>query len=177
MKRLKSLMPVFGCAVAIAACGGGSDAIGAEPLNPSEMVAAHNVLRSQVGVAALTYSDSLAASAQVWADKLKASNNCNMQHSSGAVGENLYWASAWSNGPAQNVKSTQVVTAWGNEKADYTYASNRCTAGKMCGHYTQVVWKDTTSVGCGMAVCDNPKNQVWVCQYSPAGNYVGQRPY
>lgn len=146
-------------------------------VQPSEIVAAHNALRAQVGVAGLTYSDTLAASAQAWANQLKTTNNCSMKHSGGSVGENLYWASAWSNGPAQSVKSADVVNTWGAEKADYTYASNTCTAGKVCGHYTQVVWKSTTSVGCGMAVCDSPKNQVWVCQYSPAGNYVGQKPY
>lgn len=146
-------------------------------VNPSEMVAAHNIWRSEVGVGGVTYSETLAASAQAWADHLKATRNCSMQHSNGKEGENLYWGGAWSNGPAQDVKSKEVVDAWGSEKKDYTYSSNSCGAGKVCGHYTQVVWKNTTHVGCGMAVCDNPKNQVWVCQYLPAGNWVGQKPY
>ncbi|MDO9190699.1 MAG: CAP domain-containing protein [Sulfurimicrobium sp.] len=46
----------------------------------------------------------------------------------------------------------------------------------MCGHYTQLVWKKTTAVGCGMAVCGS-RDQIWVCQYSPAGNWAGQKPY
>lgn len=146
-------------------------------LNANEIVAAHNTWRTEVGVAPLTYSDTLAASAQAWADTLKSTKNCALSHSGGATGENLYWAGAWSNGPAQSITSTEVVNAWGNEKADYTYATNSCAANKACGHYTQIVWKNTTSVGCGVAVCDSPKNQVWVCQYSPAGNYVGQKPY
>lgn len=169
-----------GSVVCLIGCGGAADAVQstASGVQPSDIVAAHNMWRAQVGVAGLTYSDTLAASAQVWANHLKTTNNCNMQHSTGGtVGENLYWASAWSNGAVQNVKSADVVNAWGGEKADYTYTTNTCAAGKVCGHYTQVVWKNTTSVGCGMAVCDSPKNQVWVCQYSPAGNYVGQKPY
>ena len=188
MQFLQSKIPSQGWLIVaslalLAGCGGNaSDAVAASTtitgVQPSEIIAAHNAWRSQVGVGALTYSDTLAASAQAWANQLKTSNNCDMKHSGASgVGENLYWASAWSNGPAQNVKSADVVNAWGAEKADYTYATNTCAAGKVCGHYTQVVWKSTTSVGCGMAVCDSPKNQVWVCQYAPAGNYVGQKPY
>lgn len=146
-------------------------------VQPSEIVAAHNALRTQVGVAGLTYSDTLAAAAQAWANELKTTNNCDMEHSNTDAGENLYWASAWSNGPAQDIKSADVVNAWAAEKANYIYSSNTCTANNGCGHYTQMVWKNTTSVGCGMAVCNSPKNQVWVCQYAPAGNYDGEKPY
>lgn len=167
-------------ALALAACGGGAGAefAGGQPVNAADMVAAHNAVRGQVGVPALVYSDTLAASAQAWADTRKTTRNCNMQHSSsGTVGENLYWASAWSSGAAQSVSAQAVVAAWASEKADYTHPTNTCAAGKVCGHYTQLVWKNTTAVGCGMALCDSPKNQVWVCQYSPPGNYVGQAPY
>ncbi|MDD2776179.1 MAG: CAP domain-containing protein [Gallionella sp.] len=146
-------------------------------VTPKEMVLAHNIWRAQVGVGGVTYSEELAASAQAWADHLKTTRNCSMQHSQGKEGENLYWAGAWSNGPAQDVMSKEVVDSWASEKKDYTYADNSCAAGKVCGHYTQVVWRDTTTVGCGMAMCDSPKNQVWVCQYLPAGNWVGQKPY
>ncbi|MDD4964333.1 MAG: CAP domain-containing protein [Gallionella sp.] len=142
----------------------------------TEMVAAHNRWRAQVGVPDIAYSDMLEASAQEWADNLKNTRQCRMQHSPGHLGENLYWAGPWSNGPKQDVSSTQVVNSWSSEKSDYNYADNRCAEGKVCGHYTQVVWKNTTSVGCAVAVCrDN--SQVWVCQYKPAGNYVGQKPY
>ena len=36
---------------------------------------------------------------------------------------------------------------------------------------------DAQQIGCGMAVCDDTKQQIWVCQYEPAGNWVGERPY
>jgi pathogenesis-related protein 1 len=45
----------------------------------------------------------------------------------------------------------------------------------VCGHYTQIVWRDTTSVGCAAQSC--PQGEIWVCDYSPPGNYVGQHPY
>ncbi len=146
-----------------------------------EMVAAHNRWRQQVGVPALHWAADLGDIAQQWANHLRETNSCNMVHSdAGQLGENLHWASAvqWSDGRTQKkeVSPTQTADSWGAEKAHYNYAANRCTKGKMCGHYTQMVWKSTTELGCGMAVCADA-SQVWVCNYRPAGNYVGRKPY
>lgn len=152
-------------------------------IDATSIVAAHNKWRSEVGTAGLSYSPALAVSAQAWADKLKQSNHCQMRHSNGGghYGENLYWASAltWSDGSRepQRVSPEEVVDSWGSEKQDYDYSSNRCAQGKMCGHYTQMVWRTTTIVGCAKAVCEDSQEQVWVCQYQPAGNWVGKKPY
>jgi pathogenesis-related protein 1 len=143
---------------------------------PSEIVAAHNVWRAEVGVPPIIYSNEVAASAQAWADHLKSTNNCHLMHSSGSNGENLFWAGAWSNGPAQDIHSADPINSWADEKRDYDAAKNECADGKVCGHYTQVVWKNSTTVGCAMAMCPN-NDQVWVCQYAPSGNWVGQKPY
>ena len=147
-------------------------------------VTAHNTWRADIGVTEkISYSTALSVSAQVWADNLKQANHCQMRHSKpdGKYGENLYWGSAmnWSDGrkELQKVTPQQVVDAWGSEKADYNYKNNSCAPGKMCGHYTQMVWRSTTTVGCAMAVCEDTKQQVWVCQYQPAGNIIGDKPY
>ena len=152
--------------------------------DPAAFVAAHNKWRAEVGVKEkLNYSPALAVFAQVWADNLKQTNHCQMRHSKpdGKYGENLYWASAlnWSDGrkELQKISPQQVVDGWGSEKVDYDYANNSCTPGKMCGHYTQLVWRTTRTVGCAMAVCGDTQQQVWVCQYQPAGNWVGKKPY
>jgi len=42
-----------------------------------------------------------------------------------------------------------VLNAWAAESRDYDYISNRCSG--VCGHYTQIVWRDTKEVGCAMA--------------------------
>ena len=156
----------------------------AEEIDTAVFVVAHNKWRAEVGVKEkLSYSPILAASAQAWADNLKQTNHCQMRHSksNGQYGENLYWASAmtWSDGSRelQKVTPDKVVDSWGSEKAGYDYATNHCTPGKMCGHYTQVVWRTTTAVGCARAVCEDTQEQVWVCQYQPAGNWVGRKPY
>jgi len=156
----------------------------AADLDSAAFVTAHNTWRAQVGVKEkLSYSPQLAASAQAWADTLKQGNHCRMRHSEpkGRYGENLFWASAmkWSDGrlELQRVTPQKVVDSWGSEKSDYNYSSNSCAAGKMCGHYTQVVWRATRKVGCAMAVCEDTRQQIWVCQYQPAGNWVGDKPY
>ena len=147
---------------------------------------AHNRIRNQHNLAPMKWSASLASYAQEWASQLASANNCQMKHrpNSGAFkqryGENLYWASptTWSDGrkEVQPVTVHDVVNAWASEVKDYNYANNSCKPGKQCGHYTQIVWKSSTEVGCGYAQCSD-KGQLWVCNYSPAGNYVGQKPY
>jgi pathogenesis-related protein 1 len=156
----------------------------ADEIDAAAIVATHNKWRTDAGVTEpLSYSTRLAKSAQVWANHLKRSNHCQMQHSNtkGQYGENLFWASArmWSDGrkELQKVSPAEVIDSWGSEKADYNPARNECRAGAVCGHYTQMVWRETTEVGCGMATCRASHEQVWVCHYQPAGNFSGERPY
>ena len=79
------------------------------------------------------------------------------------------------------------VQAWFDEKQWYNIASNTCTAprGEACGHYTQVVWADTTHLGCAEAECKNVRfgddvvetAKIQFCNYGPGGNIQGQKPY
>jgi hypothetical protein len=47
-----------------------------------------------------------------------------------------------------------------------------------CGHYTQVVWGFSTTVGCAYAYCPTTTYiNYWLCAYGPGGNYMGQTPY
>ena len=147
-------------------------------VDPSSMVAAHNKWRSEVGVPDIKWSETLAKTAQAWADNLK-SKGCVLEHSKDSgYGENLYWAGpvTWSDGrtEVQSITPQKVVDNWGSEKQNYNHSKNSCSG--VCGHYTQVVWKNSMEVGCGMAICDN-KSQVWVCNYNPPGNVEGEKPY
>ncbi len=150
-------------------------------------VLAHNKVRTAHGLNPLRWSDSLAAYAQEWADQLANTNNCKMRHrpSNGGRfnqkhGENLWWASprVWSDGlkEVQNITIDRVVKDWADEKPFYNYNANTCKAGEQCGHYTQIVWRETTEVGCAYQQCRD-KSQLWVCNYNPPGNYIGERPY
>lgn len=133
------------------------------------LLAAHNAWRQKVGVPPLQWSASLARFAQQWADTLQA-QDCRPEHRpANAYGENIEWASG------QRLTPEQVVALWGGEKKFYSYAANSCQFGKNCLHYTQLVWRSTTAVGCGLARCGN--SEVWVCNYAPPGNWVGKKPY
>ena len=152
-------------------------------IDRTAILSAHNKWRAQAGVGKLSYSPELEASAQAWADSLKINNHCQMRHSQagGKYGENLYWASAitWSDvrRELQKVTPETPVDSWASETADYRYSDNSCKPGKVCGHYTQIVWRDTQKVRCAFAICEDSLEQIWVCQYQPAGNWVGEKPY
>ena len=143
---------------------------------------AHNVVRIKHGLTPLTWSTKLAKYSQEWADNLCVSGKCTMVHRPGTPphGENLYWASpvSWSSGETavQGTTIKDVVKVWADEEDWYNYASNSCDPGQQCGHYTQMVWKSTTKVGCAIKV-GKDKSQSWVCSYDPPGNFTGQRPY
>lgn len=138
-----------------------------QPAWSQEMLQAHNQWRQQTNIPPLTWSDDLAQYAQNWANHL-ASDNFKLYHRpNNPYGENLTWAAH------QRLSPTQVVNMWGDEIKDYNYNTNQCSA--VCGHYTQLVWENTTEVGC--ARVHSGHQELWVCNYNPPGNYRGQKPY
>lgn len=139
----------------------------------------HNEVRAAVGVPALAWSDTLARSAQGWANQL-AVENCEIKHSSPSVipyGENIYYF-VDSNLSSSGSDAGTAVELWAAEENFYDYDSNTCQTGKVCGHYTQLVWNASKRLGCGRSTCtSNGYEEVWVCHYDPPGNFIGQWPY
>lgn len=119
-----------------------------------EALSTHNALRAKHGVPALSWSGKLAGIAQDYANK------CVFEHNNSGYGENL----AQSSSP--NVSA--MINDWYSEISAYDFASG---TGNGTGHFTQVVWKSTTQVGCGIAQCSD--GAILVCNYSPAGNLQG----
>eukprot|EP00243_Klebsormidium_subtile_P012177 TRINITY_DN7296_c0_g1_i1.p1 TRINITY_DN7296_c0_g1~~TRINITY_DN7296_c0_g1_i1.p1 ORF type:complete len:483 (+),score=106.90 TRINITY_DN7296_c0_g1_i1:465-1913(+) len=141
---------------------------------------AHNAPRAAVGVQPLKWNTTLAAFAQAWANNQKVNASCAMAHrpTSGPnkriYGENVAW-----NGGFKS-SATQITNLWSAESVYYNITSNTCTPGKVCGHYTAIVWAKSTQLGCAVVACPDPTyrmTQFWVCNYWPNGNVVGQRPY
>lgn len=46
--------------------------------------------------------------------------------------------------------ATLAVDLWDAEKKYYDFNTNSCTTNMTCGHYTQNVWAESTSVGCAV---------------------------
>jgi pathogenesis-related protein 1 len=175
---IRPAAPLFACLLAACASPGQPDPRVEGPQRSAfvqEALAAHNRVRADAQptptppLPALVWSDQLAAVAQEWAER------CVFEHSTHSLGENLAVFSRL------DVEPTTVVDLWAGEVADWDHDANRCTSGRICGHYTQLVWRDTSAVGCGVAACDNVQGfgpgSLWVCNYDPPGNFIGQRPY
>jgi len=181
LDKIKSACVKGGLAVAL--IGMSLNAIAASNFSVNEqveLVNSHNIWRTQVHLPLLKWSSTIAQTAQSNADSLKSSRNCKPSHSATDLGENLFWASPidYSDGSSevQAISPTQVTDYWGSEKVDYDDSKNNCAISKICGHYTQMVWKTTDQIGCGRAVCKD-NSQIWVCNYRPAGNIIGEHPY
>ncbi|CAL9217362.1 unnamed protein product [Arabidopsis halleri] len=134
--------------------------------SPKDYVNAHNQARSKVGVGPMQWDEGLAAYAGNYVDHLK--SDCRVVHSGGPYGENLAMSSG-------NLSAVTAVNLWVNEKANYNYNSNSCNG--VCGHYTQVVWRNSVRLGCAKVWCNNGGGTIISCNYDPPGNYMYKRPY
>jgi pathogenesis-related protein 1 len=150
-------------AVFLVACG----FCAADPMS-QDMLAAHNKVRRGAGVPPLTWSDHLASVAREWAESVLRSGKFRHRPNN-KYGENMFEIIG------SHASSAQVVDDWASEAKDYDPVKNTCHAGAVCGHYTQLVWGRTKRVGCGVA--RGGAREVWVCDYDPPGNVVGQRPF
>ena len=128
----------------------------------------HNKYRAIDGVPPVTWDEKVAQYARNYANSKK--ETCEMVHSTNSpYGECL----AWSGG---DMSPELVVKLWVDEKKDYDYNTNTCAPGKVCMHYTQVVWSKTTKIGCAKVRCNN--NETFInCNYDPSGNWVDEKPY
>ena len=135
----------------------------AAPSDAQAFVDAHNRVRAQHCAPPLAWSAKLAQVAQRWANALR-DQHCSFGHSNGSTGENL------AAGTTGTLDPEAVVKMWYDEVALYKFPDGGFSM--KTGHFTQVVWRGTTQVGCGRSRCNGM--DIFVCEYDPAGNWEGQ---
>lgn len=196
---------LLGCGAYVAGCNDGDGSGRPETQEPPEvpgseltepqraLLDAHNELRRSAltpppdpALPPMTWDSRLAAVAQEYADRCVFAHNDARTEQYGTgdyVGENLAIAGGSTAGESTD-RLRALFKLWSDEAPDYNYEANRCTDGRQCGHYTQLVWRDSRRVGCGWATCESvqgvnfPAGSVLlVCNYAPGGNYRGSRPY
>lgn len=137
------------------------------------LLAAQNRERSAMAVPPLQWDAELARGAADWADHL--SRTGKFEHSpddpqQGPLGENL-----WGGTPNAYLPES-MVGLWIAEKRHFkagTFPHNS-RSGRMedVTHYTQLIWRKTTHVGCAASIIG--PEEVIVCRYRTAGNIYGQ---
>lgn len=146
-----------------------ANANGLTNIEVQTLLAAHNRWRANFGSDALSWDPAVAAVAQAWAEQLAATDSFEHSHNP-LYGENL-WAGST---PASFWTKDGIVDDWGNEVANWDLSctgglAQCCRPGTVCGHFTQVVWWETTKLGCGQA--SSAGTVYVVCNYAPPGNF------
>uniref|UniRef100_A0A6N2KDG2 SCP domain-containing protein n=1 Tax=Salix viminalis TaxID=40686 RepID=A0A6N2KDG2_SALVM len=128
----------------------------------------HNFERAKLGLPPLRWNKKLADFASSWARQRQ--EDCALIHSNSDYGENLFW------GSGKDWKPGDAVATWAEEKGYYNYRTNKCAQNKDCLHYTQIVWRESLTVGCARVSCRSGDTFI-TCNYDPHGNVIGQKPF
>lgn len=138
---------------------------------PARVLAAHNAERVAAGVQLLKWDPKLGLEAAKYAVQLALSRRFahSPQASRAATGENLWMGTR----SAYSIEA--MVAGWSSEKRLFVPgvfpAVSRNGNWEQVGHYTQMVWPKTESVGCALA--SSGGEEYLVCRYFPAGNVYG----
>lgn len=140
------------------------------------MLDGHNRARAAVGVAPLVWDDSLADHALAYARTLAVEHR--FEHAPQPMGMNREGENLWT-GTRGAYRYDEMVGGFVDEKRYFRNVATPgfSTTGKWedVAHYTQIVWRGTTRVGC--ATASNERDDYLVCRYSPPGNVVGQMAF
>ncbi len=172
---MKAVSALFAFAASLAAASPGLTAtaasIDADGM-AARILALHNRERAMVGAPPLAWDPALAASAASYGPALAALGRLAHSPRETRPGqrENLAMGSASHYGPED------LVGFWVEEKVHFQSGTfpnvSRTGEWKDVAHYTQMIWKSTTNVGCAMHVAAG-RNYL-ICRYTPPGNADGR---
>lgn len=137
----------------------------------SRMLYSHNRLRALHGSPDLVNDQRIINIAQNYAQHLASTNSFTHSRGSG-FGENLAMVSSSRNLGTCEELADRFTKMWYDEISLYNF--NNPGFSSRTGHFTQVVWKSTTRLGCGLGIVGS--RAIGVCNYSPPGNVIGAFP-
>ena len=155
-----------------------------------EILRAHNTIRRDVksGVYAdknlpkaqsmpeLIWDDELATVAQRWVDQCLGGHDKCRDVPRFAVGQN--YAASW--GYPKDWTMNAVGQWFFKELPLFLQQDLTFTPGQGTGHLTQVIWAETTTIGCGYIAVEDSQifpgftlvKRIYICNYGPAGNVI-----
>ena len=163
---MRRLVPVVAC---LGLCF--SSEAGALDQAQARVLVEHNRERAAWGVPALRWDHGLAREAELYAAQLASSGQWRHSASLSADrGENLWM------GTRGAYRPSDMVGSWLQQRARFVPGRfpqvSRTGRWSDVGHYSQIVWRGTTHVGC--AIRSSASADYLVCRYGPAGNVVGR---
>jgi hypothetical protein len=150
---------------------------------PAAVLGYVNALRAAHSAPSVAWDPVLAADAQAWATTLETTGVFQHSVSGGRYGENLGLTSSLGSGSGAtslpDAEWTSIVDTWYAEGAGYDYT---VAFDPRALHFTQLIWKTTTSIGMGLATTvpaqslpGQPQGRATyvVMRFAPAGNVIG----
>ncbi|PSN37065.1 hypothetical protein C0J52_25176 [Blattella germanica] len=127
----------------------------------------------------MVWDDELAYVARVWAFQCTFEHDKCRDVEDFPVGQNL---AIQGSTLAPTTDLGMLIQGWFDEVKDFDSSlvgKFQQSSGPAVGHYTQLVWGASQYVGCGQSFYTQNgfKNIFLVCNYGPAGNFLGQKMY
>jgi len=129
-----------------------------------EILWAHNLYRCMHGVPLMTWNEEVGNAAQQWMDEKRGAMSHSPKSRRSNVGGHGYLG--------ENLAMGSHITAAGAVKMWYDEIEQTNPRGIVrgfsggTGHYTQVVWKKSVDLGCGLY------DKTYCCMYGPGGNMM-----
>ncbi|KAL1506271.1 hypothetical protein ABEB36_005663 [Hypothenemus hampei] len=165
----------------------------------------HNYLRNKVAIGhedrgnqprasnmqSMKYNKELEFNAQCWANACNGNplvhDRCRRTAKYRHVGQNLAYLNS-TNPKINKIKAIKdLLLLWYDEVTIFnsSWVSDTQNRGPeiVVGHYTQLIWADSTEIGCAMSYyTETISSRIWhqiilVCNYGPGGNYLGRPVY
>ena len=120
---------------------------------------------------ATDYSAALANNKDKYYSAPSHSKNRNKEN----LGENIFSCISVLKPDCYDIESTKPVDDWYSEIKNYNFSEPGFTIDSA--HFSQLIWKETTKMGCGASIRDDGLTYKVVCNYYKAGNILNTEKF